>query len=111
RFLLVDGVEHGYEWFFKRELKRAEAIILVAELDDPTTQPALDDGIAGYAYATLEPRNWNDLLDACGKLNDVFVHAAVRRQGVAKALIADAMTRLRAAGAPRVVLLSAWPNT
>lgn len=110
RFLLLEPVERGYEWFFRRELKRKAAFILVAELDDPAPMPQVDGGIAGYAYATLEPRNWNDLLDACGKLNDVYVHAAVRRHGVARALIADAMARLRAAGAPRVVLLSAWPN-
>jgi len=64
----------------------------------------------GYAYATLEPRNWNDLLDAAGKLNDLFVDPGARRRGVGRALALAALAELRARGAPRVVLMSAWRN-
>ena len=78
RFMLVEPVEDGYQWFFSRELARREARILVAE----------ENGrILGYAYATLEGRNWNDLLDACGKLNDLYVDAGARRRGLARALV------------------------
>ena len=49
RFLLVEPVEDGYQWFFSRELKRKGALILVAE-DSEAGQ------ILGYAYATLEAR-------------------------------------------------------
>ena len=101
RFLLVEPVEDGYQWFFSREIHRNEALILVAE----------DEGrIIGYAYGTLEPRNWNDLLDACGKLNDLYVDPTARRQGAGRALTTAMLTALRARGAPRVVLLSAWGN-
>ena len=102
RFLLVEPVEDGYQWFFTRELKRKGALILVAEDDDAR--------IVGYAYATMEARNWNDLLDACGKLNDVYVDASARRGGVGRALVTEAIATLKARGAPRVVLLSAWRN-
>jgi len=101
RFLLVEPIEDGYQWFFSREIKRKAARILVAE----------DQGaIVGYAYATLEERNWNDLLDACGKLNDIYVDDAARRQGVARALVDATFAWFRERKAPRVVLLSAWQN-
>jgi ribosomal protein S18 acetylase RimI-like enzyme len=101
RFMLIEPIEDGYQWFFSREIKRKGALILVAE----------DEGkIIGYAYATLEARNWNDLLDACGKLNDIYVDPAARRHGVGRALATETLAQLRARGAPRVVLLSAWQN-
>jgi GNAT superfamily N-acetyltransferase len=101
RFMLVEPVEDGYQWFFSREVKRKAARILVAE----------DDGrIVGYAYATLEERNWNDLLDACGKLNDIYVDDTARRRGVARALVEATFAWFRERKAPRVVLLSAWQN-
>jgi ribosomal protein S18 acetylase RimI-like enzyme len=101
RFLLIEPVEDGYQWFFSLEIKRKEALILVAETDQK---------IIGYAYATLEPRNWNDLLDACGKLNDLYVDPGARRSGAGRALVIETFAALRARGAPRVVLLSAWQN-
>jgi ribosomal protein S18 acetylase RimI-like enzyme len=101
RFLLVEPIEKGYERFLGGELRRKGALVLVAE----------DEGaLLGYAYATLEPRNWNDLLDACGKLNDVFVDPAARRRGVGRALLDAVRAELVARGAPRVVLMSAWRN-
>jgi ribosomal protein S18 acetylase RimI-like enzyme len=101
RFMLIEPIEEGYRWFFTRELKRKKAVILVA--DD-------DAHILGYTYGTMEGRNWNDLLDACGKLHDVYVDSAARRRGVGRALLNGMLSALRAQGAPRVVLLSAWQN-
>ena len=103
RFMLVEPIEDGYQWFFSRELKREGALILVAE--DST-----DGRLLGYAYGTLEPRNWNDLLDACGKLNDLYVDGTARRRGAGRALVHEMFAALKARGAPRVVLLSAWRN-
>jgi ribosomal protein S18 acetylase RimI-like enzyme len=103
RFLLVEPIEDGYQWFFTRELKRDGALILVAEDD-------ADGRLLGYAYGTLEPRNWNDLLDACGKLNDLYVDPTTRRQGAGRALVTAMFAALKARGAPRVVLLTAWKN-
>ena len=101
RFLLVEPLEDGYQWFFSRELTRQAARILVAEENDR---------ILGYAYATLEGRNWNDLLDAGGKLNDLYVDGAARRRGIARALVEATFAWFRERKAPRVVLLSAWQN-
>ena len=99
--MLIEPVEDGYQWFFSRELKRQAARILVSE----------DQGvITGYAYATLEDRDWNDLLDACGKLNDIYVDASARRRGAARALVDAVFAWFRENNAPRVVLLSAWQN-
>ncbi len=103
RFLLVEPIEDGYQWFFTRELERDGALILVAE--DST-----DGRLLGYAYGTLEARNWNDLLEACGKLNDLYVDGTARRRGAGRALVDAMFAALRARGAPRVVLLSAWRN-
>jgi len=76
-------------------------VILVAEED-------LE--IVGYAYGTLEARNWSELLDACGKLNDVYVNPSARRRGIARQLIESMLIELKALGAPRVVLSSADGN-
>jgi ribosomal protein S18 acetylase RimI-like enzyme len=101
RFFIVDGIEKGYEWFLGGELRRDDAVVLVAQDGDE---------VIGYAYATLEPRNWNDLLDACGKLNDVIVDPATRRRGVGRALVQAVRAELQRRGAPRMVLMSAWKN-
>ena len=103
RFMLIEPIEEGYRRFLGGELRRKGAIILVAEAEE-------DGGVLGYAYATLEPRNWNDLLDAAGKLNDLFVDPASRRRGVGRALCHAVLAELAARGAPRVVLMSAWRN-
>jgi GNAT superfamily N-acetyltransferase len=101
RFMLIEPVEDGYQWFFSGELKRERARILVAEEAGRT---------CGYAYATVEARNWNDLLDACGKLNDLYVAADSRPRDPAPALVEATFAWFRARRAPRVVLLSAWQN-
>ena len=93
--MLVEPIEEGYQWFFSRELARPDARILVAE----------ETGrILGYAYATLEARDWNDLLDACGKLNDLYVDAGAAAAGD-RALVDATFAWFRERRAPRVVLL------
>jgi ribosomal protein S18 acetylase RimI-like enzyme len=95
RFLLVDHVEDGYAWWFSRELKSADAVILVA------TQ---GKDIVGYAYGSIEERDWNMLLDAHGAVHDVFVAAEARRGGVGRELVRAMIARLEELGAPRIVL-------
>jgi GNAT superfamily N-acetyltransferase len=101
RFMLVEPVEEGYRNWLDREIVRRGAVILVAEEE-------VD--IVGYAYGTLEGRNWSELLDACGKLNDVYVKPAARRRGIARQLIESMLIELESLGAPRVVLSAADGN-
>ena len=101
RFMLIPDVESGYARFFKSQLREPEALILVAERDSV---------VVGYAYARLEPRDWNNLLDACGELHDLFVSDGARRQGVARLLVDAVREHLREKGAPRVVLHTASKN-
>jgi ribosomal protein S18 acetylase RimI-like enzyme len=101
RFMLVEPVETGYRAWLDKELGRRAAVILVAEEDIE---------IVGYAYGVLEPRNWNELLDACGKLSDIYVSLPARRRGIARRLVEAMLIELTALGAPRVVLMSAEGN-
>lgn len=108
RFMLHEPLEEGYAWFFGEELARAEAVILVATRPSPA--PAASETLLGYAYGALEPRDWNALREACGALHDIFVDPAARGGGVALALLEAFGARMRALGAPRVVLYTAWQN-
>jgi ribosomal protein S18 acetylase RimI-like enzyme len=101
RFMLIPNVEAGYARFFGSELSNPETLILAAELDG---------SIVGYAYARLEPRDWNALLDACGALHDIYVDEGARRQGIARSLVDAVRESLHAKGAPRLVLHTASKN-
>jgi len=101
RFFLPDRVEEGYAWWFGREIDREDVVLLVAERAG---------ALVGYAYGRMEERDWNQLLDACGALHDVWVEEGERRHGVARRLIEAAIAALRAKGAPRVVLHTAAAN-
>lgn len=101
RFFLPDDPEAGYRWWFGKELDRPEVVLLVA---------VKDSSLVGYCYARLEERDWNQLLDACGAIHDVWVEASSRRAGIAKQLVQATMSALAAKGAPRVVLHTAAQN-
>lgn len=101
RFLLIDNPEAGYAWWFEKELGNKKAIILCAKLDGK---------IVGYAYARLEARDWNALLDEHGALHDILVHESARRQGIGKQLLSAVLEELRRRGAARVVLHTAVKN-
>ena len=101
RYLLAEPLEEGYEHFLRGELRSKKAVVIVAENEG---------AIIGYAYGRLEPRNWNDLLEACGKLHDVYVDEGARRLGAGALLVREVCARLEALGAPRVLLLTAAQN-
>ncbi|MCL2448179.1 MAG: GNAT family N-acetyltransferase [Polyangiaceae bacterium] len=63
-----------------------------------------DELCVGYAYGTLEERDWNMLLDAHGALHDVFVTEVARRGGLGRRLVMAMVDELTRLGAPRVVL-------
>lgn len=101
RFLFIPNPEAGYEWWFGKELGNKKALIYCARLDGE---------LVGYAYARLEPRDWNSLLDAHGALHDVLVAENARRRGVAKLLVERVLRELKQRGAPRVVLHTSVKN-
>jgi ribosomal protein S18 acetylase RimI-like enzyme len=95
RFMSIPDVEVGYAWWFRSQLGKARVVLLVAE----------DRGqIVGYAYGTLEPKDWNLLLEAHGAVHDVLVDPTCRRKGVGTALMQAALKELEKRGAERVVL-------
>jgi ribosomal protein S18 acetylase RimI-like enzyme len=95
RFFMPDRVEEGYVWWFGRELQRDKAVLLVAEQGQ---------AIVGYAYATLEERDFNQLLDAHAAVHDIVVGSHVRRAGVGRRLLTALIEVLEQLGAPRIVL-------
>lgn len=101
RFMLIPNVESGYAHFFQSELSNPDVLLLSAEHAGR---------VVGYAYARLEARDWNALLDACGALHDIFVSDELRRQGVARQLLEAVREGLRGKGAPRLVLHTASKN-
>jgi ribosomal protein S18 acetylase RimI-like enzyme len=105
RFMCLEPVEEGYARFLRTQIDRDGVVFLVA-----TAAREGREAVIGYAFASLEERDWSDLRDACGKIHDVYVHASVVRQGVASGLVEETVARLTALGAPRVVLMTAWPN-
>jgi ribosomal protein S18 acetylase RimI-like enzyme len=105
RFMSVEPLEAGYERFLRSQLEREGVVFLVAVRGEGGLE-----AIVGYIFSTLEDRDWSDLRDACGKIHDVYVDESARAQGVATRLIEQAVARLTEMGAPRVVLMAAWPN-
>jgi ribosomal protein S18 acetylase RimI-like enzyme len=105
RFMCIEPLEDGYERFLRTQVDREGVVLLVAAL-----RRGPSETIVGYLLSSLEDRDWSDLRDACGKIHDVYVDAGVRRRGVASRLVEEALARLSAMGAPRVVLMAAARN-
>jgi len=105
RFMCIEPLEDGYLCFLRTQVDREGVVLLVA-----AARRGPEETIVGYLLGSLEDRDWSDLRDVCGKIHDVYVDAAVRRRGVASRLVAEAVTRLAAMGAPRVVLMAAERN-
>lgn len=101
RFLKPENPEKGYQRWFATQLERDDTLLLVA---------ADAEGVCGYVYARMEPRDYNDLLDACTKLHDILVSSRARGRGIGEALIHETFKRAKEKGAPRVVLLTAAQN-
>ena len=101
RFFIVEPIEEGYGRWLGREAGRDGALVLVAEQEGE---------VVGYAYATMEGRDWMALRDACGALQDIWVEQKARRGGVARALLEAVVAGLGERGAPRVVLSTAARN-
>lgn len=101
RFMLPGEVEAGYRQWLLKEAAHPRAVVLVA---------VREGEVVGYAYGRLEARDWNLLLDAHGAFHDLWVDDSAREAGVGAALAEGLVEKLRALGAPRVVLHTASGN-
>jgi ribosomal protein S18 acetylase RimI-like enzyme len=102
KLMSPEDLEEGYAWWLGRERERPGAVVLVA---------ARGESVEGYAYGTLEERDWNLLLDVHGAIHDVFVSDAARRHGVGRRLVEAMIAELEALGAPRIVLSTMVGNS
>ena len=95
------GAEEGYAWFLGTQLNEGDSLVLVAERAPE---------IVGYLYAAIEPRNWKELRDEAAFVHDILVAEGHRNEGIAEALLAEALAWARSRGAPRIMLWTASPN-
>jgi ribosomal protein S18 acetylase RimI-like enzyme len=101
RFMRIPNVEEGYAWWFGKQLSSRQAVLRVAE----------EKGrIVGYAYGSMEGRDWNMLLDTHGAIHDVCVARTRRRRGVGRALTLAMIEALAAKGAERILLSTMVQN-
>ena len=96
-----EGAEAGYAQFLTSQLGDRDSFVAVAELENV---------IAGYVYAAIEPLSWKELRDECGFIHDLLVTDTARRTGVGEALLNTAIECLRERRMPRVVLGTAAQN-
>jgi ribosomal protein S18 acetylase RimI-like enzyme len=101
RFLLVEGLEAGYEKWLGSIVDDPETALLVAESAGE---------LIGYSVGRIEPRDWVTLIDRHGALHEVWVVSAWRGYGIGQALVRAVCQELDGLGAPRVVLWCAWQN-
>jgi ribosomal protein S18 acetylase RimI-like enzyme len=100
-----EPIEEGYGNWLAQELQNRKALVLVAAR---TTRGMTK--ILGYAYARLEGRDYNRLMDACGFLHDIVVAEEARGTGVGDALLEGVAAWMTQRGAPRLILETAAAN-
>ena len=101
RFLPVtSGTTQVYD-SFGTKLDEPNTIILVAERDGE---------VIGFTYAGLEETDYMALRGPAGALYDIVVDPAHRGQGIGRILLDATLEKLKALGAPRIVLSTAEKN-
>jgi diadenosine tetraphosphate (Ap4A) HIT family hydrolase/GNAT superfamily N-acetyltransferase len=101
RFMYGDDFSTGYRRWFARELPRDDVFLRVVDGDR---------GLDAYAYARLEDKDWNALLDEHAALHDIFVEPRARKGGLGAALLRAFCQWADERGAARAVLTAATPN-
>jgi ribosomal protein S18 acetylase RimI-like enzyme len=102
RFLAAsEQTERRYAEFLGTQLRDANTIMLVAELDG---------AVVGYSYAGVEGVDYMALRGPAGVLHDIAIDPAQRHKGIGRALLDATLGMLRERGVPRVVLWTASSN-
>lgn len=101
RFLPVTSATTQVYSSFGTQLEEPRIIILVGERDGE---------VIGFTYAGLEGTDYMALRGPTGALYDIVVDPAHRAQGLGRILLDATLEKLKALGAPRVVLSTAEKN-
>ena len=102
-----EPIEPNYQRYLTTEIHNPQAVLLVAVGAPAEGRP---QQVVGYAWGQMRGRDYMAMLDAAGCIQDVYVAQAVRRQGVARALVGGVVEALRGLGAQRIVLDTAARN-
>jgi len=90
-----------YGEFLISQADKPDKLVLVAEREGE---------VVSYAYGGVEGNDYMVLRGPAGEIYDVVVDPDHRRQGVGTELFAAVLAKLKALGAPRVVLFTADKN-
>jgi GNAT superfamily N-acetyltransferase len=95
RFVAPEGGEAAFTSFFKGELARPEAVLLIAEIANAAI---------GYAFVRMEPRSFEDLRGSGAWLQDIFVAPDARSHGAGRRLVEAALEAARSLGSTSLML-------
>lgn len=95
-------VETGYASFLGGQLGKPDIVVLVAEREGR---------VIGYGYAGIEGTDYMALRGPAGVMHDLMVAPEHRGQGAGRMLIDALLAALKARGAPRAVLSTAYRNS
>lgn len=95
RFVAPDGGARSFLDFFRGELERPEAVLLIAE---DRAMPI------GYAFVRMEPAIFEALCAPSAWLHDVYVDPPFRGRGVGRQLVLAAIESARRLGASSLML-------
>ena len=95
RFVVPEGREITLSRYFEGELARADAVLLIAEIDSTPV---------GYAFLRIEPASIEELRDRGAWLHDLYVVPAARTRGVGRRLVEAAFHAASDLGSPTVML-------
>ncbi|MBC7909260.1 MAG: GNAT family N-acetyltransferase [Pyrinomonadaceae bacterium] len=101
RFIGFDAIKIDLPVFYREQLVREDAAILVAELGGR---------IVGYAFVRLEAESFINLSDATAWIHEIYVDESARGQGVSALLMKAAINAARRLGSGSVMLSVAPGN-
>lgn len=102
RFVIPDGGVQAFLEFFKGELQRPEAVLLIAENHSTPV---------GYAFVRMEPATIEGLSEPAAWLHDLYVDPRFRARGVGRQLVSRAIEAAQQLGSSSLMLGVSPANT